>query len=397
MKKLLLSLLLIACVKVTGQEAFSLKNKVYLLISDTRQSTNECVQHKILFVSDSSFLSVNECKGIETLGSGRYIFNKNGITLNFDNTIVLKKMDKALGYDVYTDSLIAPQVISLKTHVKKKMQNFKDGFVILAPSDGYLGTLVRLEADNRLVRLGMAKKSNIDIFEGIDFSDKYDSIIIQRGLDKFNGETALDYFDEENKLIGSLNGGYSEGKVHYAPDGKFKMFVFEGESCGAHCGTIFRTLVQLPSGKVHEMWTWKVQSLRKYDENKYAVITRSWGGGTTGGHALALTLFSVNDEEVTYHNIGPGNNDQDFDIFSPWWGSDFLKMDFNPATRKVTYSYLATPMAFEALKEYLPERNTDLADNEGLLVTGTFILEDGNVDDGLISKLKVEYRVVELE
>ena len=391
MKKLLFSLLLIACVKVAGQDAFSLKNKAYSL-TDLKGKTEECAQKKILFISDSSFLAITKCKEVETLGSGRYIVNKKGITLNFENTVVVKNMDPKLGYILYTDSLVPLKTLALKAVTKKKKLHFKNGSLYMAPTEGLLGTLLNLEADNRLVRLGMAKDSNIDIFEGTDFSSKYDSIIIQRGVDKLNGEEALAWFNDENKLLRANNGGYSEGRVHHAPDSKFKMFVFEGEACGAHCGTVFTTLVQLPSGKVHEMWTSKIQSLQKYDEEKYAVISHSWGGGTTGGHVLVLTLFSVDEEGVTYLDMTPGNGDEDFDIYTPWWGFDHLKMDYDPATQKVTYSYLSSPMDTETLMEYLPERTTGLADNEGLLVSGTLVLEDG-----IIIESDEEYMIVEQE
>ncbi|WP_294819659.1 hypothetical protein [uncultured Flavobacterium sp.] len=403
MKKLLLSLLLIACVKVAGQEPFSLKDKAYTL-TDSNNPVKECAQQKILFVSDSSFVYIVKCKDIETLGSGRYTLNKKGITLNFENTIVVKQMDANTGYEVYTDSLIAPKSVTLKSFTKKKKLQFKEGKQIMAPSDSYLGIVLQLEADNRLIRLGMAKKKNIAIFKGMDFSKQNDSLIIQRGLDKLNGEMALDYFDEDNKLIGSLNGGYSEGEVHYAPDGRFKIFNFTGEGCGAHCSNIFTTYVQLPSGKVHTLETLRIIRLEKYDDTKYLTISTAWGGGASGGHTMALTLFSVGEDGVTYHTLAPeDSNDpalrhyfrydvQDFEISCPWYGFDHLKMEYDPTSKRITYSYLATDYTYGEIEEYLPAGIAIKGTNEGLVVSGSFVLADGR-----IGGFRQEYRVVELE
>lgn len=402
MKKLLLFLLLIACVKVAGQEAFSLKNKVYTL-TDSKNPIKECAQQKILFTSDSSFLSINKCKGVETLGSGQYTQSKKSITLNFDNTIVLKQMDANAGYDVYTDSLVTTKSITLEAFTKKKKLQFKEGHQLMEPAEGYPVTIMSLETDNRLVRLEMAKKSNINIFEGTDFSVKYDSLVIQRGLDKLNGEMALDYFDEENKLIGSLNGGYSEGEVHHAPDGRFKIFNFTGEGCGAHCSNIFTTYIQLPSGKVHIFETFGILRLEEYDD-KYLTISTAWGGGTSGGHMMALTLFSVDEDGVTYHTLAPDDNVdpalrhyyrydvQDFEISSPWWGFDHLKMEYDPAIKTVIYTYLATDYSYGELEEYLPEGVAIKGINDGLLVSGSFVLKNG-----FISDFKEEYKIVEVE
>ncbi len=406
MKKLLLAIVLIACIKVEGQQVMTLSNTTYLLgsekdIKSKNISDAECGLQRLLFVSDSTFLSVNRCKGYEILASGSYSLTKKNITLRYSNTIVIRYFDSEAGHDMYTDSLVTPKNLTLKASVKKKKLHFKNGGVRLVPSEGYVGTMLDLEADNRLVRLGMAAKSNIDIFEGTNFYAKYDSIIIQRGLDKLNGEMALNYFDEENKLSGSLNGGYSEGKVYYAPDGRFKIFNFTGEGCGAHCSNIFTTFIQLPSGKVYDMDTRGIIRLEEYSDDKYLIISTAWGGGTSGGSMMALTLFAVDENGVTYQTLAPDTVDdpalrhyfrydtQDFEISVPWWGFDYLEMDYDPTTKMVTYSYLATDYSYGDIEKYLPEGIAVKSTDEGLLVSGTFSLVTG-----MISDFREEYKVV---
>ncbi len=410
MKKALLVLLsFISPLSLVAQEPGPLANTVYKFgdkkAVTAKNTAAECGLQHLLFNADSTFYSITRCNGIETLASGRYELGRKTLVLSYTNTVVLRSFDKGLGNNIYTDTLVKPMRLTLKAFSKKEQLQFEDGKKLLLPSnENYDNQLAGITEDNRLVRLGMASKRNINIFEGTDLSAKYDSIIIQRGLDKLNGEMALDYFDEENNLTGSLNGGYSEGKVHNAPDGRFRIFNFTGEGCGAHCSNIFTTYIQLPSGKVYDMDTSGIIRLEEYSDDKYLIISTAWGGGTSGGSMMALTLFAVDENGVTYQTLAPDNDNdpalrhyfrydtQDFEISVPWWGFDYLKMEYDPKTKTVTYSYLAPDHSYGDLEEYLPEGIAVKSTDEGLLVKGTFSL-----GTGMISDFKEEYKVVELE
>jgi hypothetical protein len=374
MKKVLLSLLLIACLKAAGQEIITLNNTGYLLgnardINSKNFSAAECGLQHLLFNADSTFYSITRCNGIETLASGRYELGKKTLVLSYTNTVVLRSFDKGLGHNIYTDTLVKPMRLTLKALSKKEQLQFEDGKKSLLPSnENYDNQLAGITEDNRLVRLDRATKSNINIFEGTDLSAKYDSIIIQRGLDKLNGEMALDYFDDENKISGSINGGYYEGKAHYSPDRLFKIFVFTGDGCGAHCSNIFESYVQFASGKVSEdVGFADIISLEKYDKETYISIDSSWSGGTIGGNTLSLSLFSIENNSLTFHPLIYATEAEpalqrfvdyqqaQFSIFSPWWASDLGKIEYDSSLHKVRYSYMDPGTDPESLVKYVPQ------------------------------------------
>ncbi|MEL1244285.1 hypothetical protein AAEO56_08450 [Flavobacterium sp. DGU11] len=400
MKKALFILLsLISALSLAAQELNPLANTVYKFgdkkAVTAKNTTSECSLQHILFNADSTFYSTTRCNRIETLASGRYVLNKETLVLSFANTVVLKSFDTGLGHNIYTDTLVKPSTLTVKAFTKKKQLQFKDSQNLLIPSgENYDNQLAGITEDNRIVRLDRATKSNITVFEGTDFSAKYDSIIIQRGLDKLNGEMALDYFDEENKISGSINGGYYEGNVHYSPDGLFKIFVFTGDSCGAHCSNIFESYVQFASGKVSDdVGFADILSLEKYDKDTYISIDSSWSGGTIGGNTLSLSLFSIENNSLTFHPLIYAAEAEpalqrfvdyqqpQFSIFSPWWASDLGKIEYDSALHKVNYSYMDSGSDPESLAKYIPEDKLHFKSDEGLLVTGEFTIENGELTD----------------
>lgn len=400
MKKALFILLsLISALSLAAQEPNPLANTVYKFgdkkAVTAKNTVAECGLQQILFNADSTFYSIMRCKGIETFASGRYELGKETLVLSYTNTILVKSFDKGLGHNIYTDSLVKLYSFTVKAFTKKKQLQFKYDEKLLLPSnENYDNQLAGITDDNRIVRLDAATKSNITIFEGTDFSAKYDDIIIQRGLDKLNGEMALDYFDEENKISGSINGGYNEGKVHYSPDGLFKIFVFAGEGCGAHCSSIFVSYVQFASGAVSDdVGFADILSLEKYDKDTYISIDSSWSGGTIGGNTLSLSLFSIDNNSLTFHPLIYAAEAEpalqrfvdyqqaQFSIFSPWWASDLGKIEYDSALHKVNYSYMDSGSYPESLAKYIPEDKLHFKSDEGLLVTGEFTIENGELTD----------------
>jgi hypothetical protein len=138
---------------------------------------------------------------------------------------------------------------------------------------------------------------------------RLDKLTIDRYLHELNKDLVLDEIQNEgmavdtaeiDSLISESKSQYNEGKVMYAPDGKFKIYSFQGESCVAHCSNFQTAYIQLPGAKrIVDDNMLRVKKIFKLADGKYLILQ---GGVTGGGEVwfdnLRATLVAIKGNKL---------------------------------------------------------------------------------------------------
>lgn len=190
---------------------------------------------------------------------------------------------------------------------------------------------------------------------------------------------------------------WGNGNVYYSPDETFKVFVFEGEDCGAHCNAWYDSFVQLKSGKIlssdndddNDMGFTPIISLIKTGANTYAAIQINWSGGTTGRFYYDLYVFSLENDTLRYIPLKNDNLQDDSDGFglsSHWSMNAYL--EYNTIRKKFQFHYerfeseLFGEHAFSSEKKMvkrIPKTLLPIKDDEILVVKGEFEIVNGKI------------------
>ncbi|HYD92259.1 MAG TPA: hypothetical protein VEA37_12320, partial [Flavobacterium sp.] len=237
------------------EKVFDFGKSEHLTKNGTFKFECDCCSGKILFNSDTTFYAVDKCENKERLYTGTFELKDNELILSTFNAEVTKiyneqkEFDESQPQHYYKDTIITPSKEIFKASFRNGRWQLSNSILdlhLLPAGDDYGDALNKITEDRRDKRIQHTVNKSIDPFEGIiGFSSENDSLIIDRYLKKLNAEFTESYGDVE--YAGYL-GGYHEGHVTYAPDNSFKIFVFDGESCGAHCSSMYYSIIQYASG-----------------------------------------------------------------------------------------------------------------------------------------------------
>ncbi len=196
-------------------------------------------------------------------------------------------------------------------------------------------------------------------------STKTDQLILEKHRRQLNLEYTtreLSILQRKNKklvdsLLNNNNPIYTDGNIVYAPDGKFKIFVFEGNDCGAHCSTFYSAFIHIPSKNkdlIKSIDLLPVTGIYKLPDEKYLILQKGIdGGGNLIDDIVQATLLSFKGREITEHPIVYPNainkpkkclyllqSEVLTDNFNS--GSNTAQINFDPKNRRLNYHYLSS-------------------------------------------------------
>jgi|GEM_PF-5154803 len=415
MKNLIFILLFITGYSLHGQtismadlqeKVFDVGKSEHLTKNGTFNFECDCCSGKILFNADTTFYTIGNCGNKERLYTGTFELKDDELILSTFNAEVTKIYNEQKEFDesqpqyYYKDTIIPPSKEIFKASYRNGRWQFSNSVLdlhLLPAVDDYSDALNKVTEDKRDKRIQHAVNKNIDPFEGIiGFSSENDSLIIDRGLSKLN--TASIEFGDDNTPY-EINIRYSEGTVYYAPNGKFKIFSFIGDSCGAHCTGVYASYIQYRSG------TWNLDApfsgitdIKQNDSGLYIITEELWFGGLNGGFELYLSLYDLRQgvlEPVPFETSElPVRAKFLFDehikaltFISNWRLDVHRSLSFEPITNKVRYSYVINESNDSYLEEYIPKK----AENEAILAKGEFILKGNKITD-----FKESYEIIRI-
>ena len=192
---------------------------------------------------------------------------------------------------------------------------------------------------------------------------KADDKIIDRYIRQANREFVLDQIDTADRsnqeLIDSLLKErsithFTEGHVTYSPDKKFKIFVFDGESCGGICTCFHDAFLYVAGSTIKQKLsdeTLPIDTIFKLNDGKYLVLEKdqTCGGNVRYDYKKAV-LLSFKNNRVIYHRFNysdpryganNNNNAKELSLEQLVDDSDDMLLKFDPLTNSLSYKYSA--------------------------------------------------------
>lgn len=161
----------------------------------------------------------------------------------------------------------------------------------LFPTDKSSKRLYRSKSEDSLLLIQYHQKILNEIFE-------FDSLINE-------GQKQL-YLEETNFNL-------QEGSVKYAPDSTFKIFVIEGDDCGASCSNFYYSFIHyVYSGKEIALKAdfTDIDTIYKLEKNKYLILQSSSEHpvGPVYNYCKTANLISFTADSVYYQPINYKGN-----------------------------------------------------------------------------------------
>lgn len=149
---------------------------------------------------------------------------------------------------------------------------------------------------------------------------------------------------------------YHTGKVTYSTDGKFKIFIFEGESCGANCTTMYSGLMVLNTGKCVPLNYDPLPIDRIYalGDHQYLILQAGLsGGGNLIDDVIKANVIEMRGDKMivrAFMNSRHRYSEAPFDFYAAQSQAiaDLIKhyqkprFTFNTKTNRLDYQYLKT-------------------------------------------------------
>lgn len=180
---------------------------------------------------------------------------------------------------------------------------------------------------------------------------------VEYALEEFSDHSFnAHYSDKElDSLLAEYGTSVSGGKFIYAPDSTFKIFVVEGESCGAYCNPFWETWLHFNDGSgmvITKAGFENVSSIEVLSDGKYLVWENTWGrSGPRGIEQICVTHLSVKGHELNYYKF-PSIPSQGEDVstdpqgsFCVYQTSDAetnLIVNYDPDNSHLDYQYTYT-------------------------------------------------------
>jgi hypothetical protein len=156
----------------------------------------------------------------------------------------------------------------------------------LFPTDKSSKRLHKNTSEDSLLMIQYRQKIIMEIFE-------LDSLITE---------------EEKQIYLEQTNFNLQDGLVKYAPDSTFKIFVYEGEDCGASCNNFYYSFIHyVYSGKEIALpadFT-DIDTIYKLEKNKYLILQSSSEHpvGPVYNYCKSADLVSFTADSVYYHPI----------------------------------------------------------------------------------------------
>jgi hypothetical protein len=156
----------------------------------------------------------------------------------------------------------------------------------LFPTDKSSKRLHKNTSEDSLLLIQYRQKIIMEIFE----------------LDSFINE------EEKQIYLEQTNFNLQDGSVKYAPDSTFKIFVIEGDDCGASCSNFYYSFIHyIYSGKEIAMpadFT-DIDTIYELEKNKYLILKSSSEHpvGPVYNYCKSADLVSFTADSVYYHPI----------------------------------------------------------------------------------------------
>jgi hypothetical protein len=196
------------------------------------------------------------------------------------------------------------------------------------------------------------------------------------------------YTDEVIDSILSINRmGFGGGKVHYAPDSAFKIYIIDGNGGGPYGNEIYESYLHLKNGKRLDLDDdfGPVTGIYKTGPFTYLVIQHYWSRSASS-HSEAyytLTQLSVEKDSIQYHAIictdkwpiyYSYNNDKNFTIYTyhNYENAENTYMRYDPKTNKLSYSFIIGQGQANGNYDHLFKK-----ENQVLQVTGSCVVKNG--------------------
>ncbi len=232
-----------------------------------------------------------------------------------------------------------------------------------------------------------------------------DSAILSRHIHEVKVEYAVEEFSDHSfnshysdKELDSLlneNGiRIGKGKVIYAPDSAFKIFVVAGESCGAYCNPFWETWLHFNDGSgmvITKAGFENVTSIKFLPDGKYLVQEDSWGrSGPRGIEQICLTTLSVNGHEIKYFPF-PSIPSQEEESYTDPQGT-FCVYQTSDAETNLIADY--DPKIFHLDYQYTFTNWGDETDDSLTVYSGYFIYKEGIFihEQETVKRMKVTFR-----
>jgi hypothetical protein len=181
-------------------------------------------------------------------------------------------------------------------------------------------------------------------------------------------------FHAEDSIYGETIGGFSEGQVVISPDSTFKIFNFNGESCGAKCSSMHQSFIQNNKNQWFELENLGcITEISKID-SLYPIISRRQYTGITGGTSWSVHLAYSNHlneiKAVQIQNEYLEMEDYNFSIFAHFSTPDALgKITYHPFENEFRFSYKPAYIEDDELQKLRIPKLTDL-EKEQLVIFG---------------------------
>jgi len=156
----------------------------------------------------------------------------------------------------------------------------------LFPTDNSLKKLHKNKAEDSLLLIQYRQKILNEIFE-------FDSLMTE---------------EEKQLYLEETNFNLQKGSVKYAPDSTFKIFIIEGDDCGASCSNFYYSFIHyifykkeiaLPSNFTD------IDTICKLEKNKYLILQSSSEHpvGPVYNYCKTADLVTFKADSVYYHPI----------------------------------------------------------------------------------------------
>lgn len=203
-------------------------------------------------------------------------------------------------------------------------------------------------------------------------------------------EDTTAYTDEIiDSILSSYRMGFGGGKVHYAPDSAFKIYIINGSGGGAYGNEIYESYLHFKNGKCLQLDDDfdPVTGIYKTGAFTYIAIQHYWSRSASWHSEVyyTLTQFSVEKDSIQYHTIQCTNkwpldhsyNDKDLTIYTyqNYENAENTYMRYNPKTNKLSYGFvIGQEQANGRYEHLLPLFKNE---NQVLQVTGSCVVKNG--------------------
>ena len=226
-----------------------------------------------------------------------------------------------------------------------------------------------------------------------------DSLQIQQYVKQLNRQLVTQTPEEGNKaytdeiidsILSSNRMGFGGGKVHYAPDSAFKIYIIDGNGGGPYGNEMYESYLHFKNGKRLDLDDDfdPVTGIYKTGPFTYIVI-QHYGSRSSSSNAevyFTLTQFSIEKDSIQYHAIKgtdkwplsySSDNDKDFTIYTyyNYENAENTYMRYNPKNNKLSYGFIIGQEQANGSYDHLLSLYKN--ENQVLQVTGSCVVKNG--------------------